>query len=98
MKHRIALVAGKTYKNIEFLGSCFRDAIFRLVFVNDPSGVPVETELLQFIVGPGQFTFSAQMDCLEFVAPATSPVLRLRAKNHNAPADMRGFLSILQLI
>lgn len=92
----LSLTASKVYNRVDFIASCFRDTIWRVVYVDDPNGTPAETELSSFVTGPGQFSLAHKMDCLEFTAPSTDPVLRLVAKNLNSTSDMRGTLAVLE--
>lgn len=63
----ITLVASKTYRGIEGIGCCSRDALYKIAW-NDNG---VETILASFIVGPGDFSHSVQMNRVKFVAGAT---------------------------
>lgn len=90
----IALVAGKTYHTLSWVTSCFRDAIYELVAIDDPAGTPTEVILADVLVGAGDFTDSGTLENATFVAGATAPVLRLRAKNLNNTSDFRGTISI----
>lgn len=85
----IALVAGAVYKGLSWVTSCFRDAIFEIVAVNDPGGAPTEVILADVLVGTGDVTDSGSLADVEFTAGATAPVLRVRAKNANALSDFR---------
>ena len=90
----IALTAGATYHGLSWVTSCFRDAIYEIVAIDDPAGTPIETILADVLVGSGDFTDSGRLDDVSFVAGATAPVLRLRAKNLNTTSDFRGSISI----
>lgn len=93
----ISLAAGETYKELDITVSCFRDAIFRIAHVNDPAGTPTETDLGEVLVGPGSFTQHLNHKCMEFVAGATDPVLRIYGQNLNSLSDMRAIASLLQV-
>jgi hypothetical protein len=90
----ISLVAGKTYRDLAYTGSCFRRAEFRIVVVDDPAGTPVETELETFLVNPNNPTHSHEKSCQSWVAPATSPVLRMYGTNVDVASDLRGTLTV----
>jgi len=95
----IVLVNGEDYENISWVTSCFRDAIFEIVKIDDTAGAATETILAEIVVGPGDFTDSGQLHCVEFTAPASlNNVLRLRASNLNSLSDMRGTISAKQLV
>lgn len=88
------LTPSSKYKNIEAIGSCFRDTIFRVVQVDDAT----VTELGQFICGPGQYSFKFDIKCLEIVAGATgTQSLKLVAKNLNSTSDIRGTIAAMGL-
>lgn len=90
----IPLVAGKTYKDLSYTGSCFRRCEFRIAVVDDPNGVPAETELETFLVNPNDPTHSHEKTCMSFVAPATDPVLRMYGTNADVASDLRGTLAV----
>lgn len=89
----ISLTAGATYRGLDWVVSCFRDAVFELVAIDDPAGTPTEVILADVLVGAGDFTDSGRLADVIFVAGATSPVLRLRALNLNALSDLRGAIT-----
>lgn len=84
----IPLTASAGYVGLNWVCSCFRDAIFEIVLIDDPTGTPTEEILADVICGPGDFTDSGTLD-LRFTAGATDPVLRVRAKNLNTTSDFR---------
>lgn len=86
----IALTAGKVYKGLSWVASCFRDAIFEIVAINDPAGTPTEVILADVLAGSGDLTDSGDLPYIKFTAGATAPVLRLRAKNLTVASDFRG--------
>lgn len=90
----VSLTASKTHAKIHANGSCFKEAIFYLVQVNDA----VETILASFIVGPGQYSFNASLSSTEFVSGATgTQKLILKAKNLNKESDFLGDISCLEM-
>lgn len=93
----LSLTASKIYKDIEYQTSCFRDAEWRLVYVDDPTGTPVETLLGKWVSGPGQFTVNNSFKHLKFTAPSTSPVLRIMAKNTNAQSALKAMISCIEI-
>jgi len=84
----ITLTADANYKGLDWVCSCFRDAIFEIVLIDDPAGTPTEEILADVICGPGDFTDSGSLD-IRFTAGPTDPVLRVRAKNLNTTSDFR---------
>lgn len=92
----IPLAAGATYKKLGFSGSCFRDAIFEIVWVEDVGGTPVETILHTFRVGAGHYNEVDEIECVEFTT-TTDPELRIRAKNLNTTSDIDGMVAVLEI-
>lgn len=91
----IPLTAGKTYHSLSWVVSCFRDSIFEMVAIDDPAGTPTEDIVADVLVGAGDVTDSGKIS-VSFVAGATAPVLRVRAKNMNALSDMRAAIAIIE--
>lgn len=82
----ITLTASKTYQGLEAVLSCFRDAVFEIIF-NDNGA---ETILADALCGPGNPTSSIKLDKLEFTAGATgTQQLLVKAINLNATSDFR---------
>jgi hypothetical protein len=100
----ITLTAGKEYHKISATGSCLRTSLFEIVHIDDEGVTDTETVLEEFIVGPGQFTFQTDLDCLELdtTGGTGTIVLTLRAKNFaNTPtalSSLRGTITALELI
>lgn len=46
---------------IKVTGSCRRDSLFTIYYVDDADGTPVDTELGDFIVGSGQYSFELDL-------------------------------------
>lgn len=89
----VALTASKTHGKIHANGACFKEAIFYLIQLNDAT----ETILSSFIVGPGQYSFKAELGSSEFVSGATgTQKLILKAKNLNKESDFLGDISCLE--
>lgn len=99
----IALTVAKTYTNINVSGSCLRTSLFELVHIDDEGVTDTEVILEEFIVGPGQFTYQADMACLEVdtTGGTGTIVLTLRAKNFtgtpSAMSSLRGTLAALEI-
>lgn len=90
----VTLVASKKYKNIEFLGSCFRDTLFQVIQLDDAA----ETVLAEFLVGPGQYTFGKELNMVEITAGATgTQSLLLKAINIQKASTIRGTIGCLEL-
>jgi hypothetical protein len=95
----ITLVNGETYQDLDWVVSCFRDAVFEVVRVEDVGGADTEIIVADMLVGPGDFTDSGVLKCEEFTAPATDVnVLKIRAKNVNALSDFRATITIGQIL
>lgn len=90
----ITLTASKTYRGIELLCSCFRDALFQVI-QNDNA---VLTNHMDAIVGSGAYTTVATLEDIEFTAGATgTQQLLLKALNNNALSGLRGTIVTNQL-
>jgi hypothetical protein len=89
----IALTPSATYRGLSWLVSCFRDAIYEVALINDPSGTPTEVILADMLVGSGDLTDSGALKEVAFTAGADDPVLRLRAKNLTVASDFRGTIT-----
>lgn len=90
----LALVAGKKYENLDFIVSCFRDAVYEIIW-NDNGA---ETILADALVGPGQFSFHGKMEEMEFTAGTGTQQILVKAKNLGALSDFRAALSIKELV
>jgi hypothetical protein len=89
----IALTADKTYGKIHFNSSCFKEAIFYLIQVDDA----VETIISHSIVGAGQYSSSIHLGEKEIVAGSTgTQKLILKAKNLSKESDFLGDIACLE--
>lgn len=89
----LTLTASKIYENLDVVVSCFRDAIFQVIW-NDNGA---ETILAEALCGPGQYTANISLKELEFTSGATgTQQLLVKALNQNALSDFRAALSIKQ--
>lgn len=90
----ITLVAESEYRNVGFIVSCFRDAHFQIVQVDDAT----ETVLAEVLCGPGCLTVSEQLEGLNFIAGATgTQELKVMAKNMNALSSLRATLVVAEV-
>lgn len=92
----LALTPGAVYKGLSWVVSCFRDAIYEIVAINDPSGTPTEVILADVLVGSGDLTDAGELRNITFTAGATDPVLRVRAKNLTVASDFRAAITTLE--
>lgn len=95
----ITLTNDAVYNKIGFLGSCFRDCVYEVVFIDDVNGTPTETILATFrTTAHGQTTFAEELECLEFTAGSTGDQeLRIRGKQlQNASSDIDGMISAFE--
>ncbi len=89
----VALTTSKTMGRITVSGSCFREAIFYLIQVNDTT----ETIIHAFIVGAGAYSHTASKGEYEIVSGSTgTQKLILKAKNLNKASDFLGSFSALE--
>jgi hypothetical protein len=93
----ISLTVAKKHKDLYWNVSNFRDTVYTIELIDDPSGSPVVIQALEIIVGPGDFNDNGRQECFEFdTTGLTSPVLRLSGKNLNTPSDFRGSITIFE--
>jgi len=91
----IILQQNKVYKKIGWVGSNFRQTEYRVVQISDVGVTDVETEITTFLVGPGDYTSSDQLDCLNFTSGAVgTQELRIVGLNKDAASDLRATLSV----
>lgn len=89
----ISLTASKTYGRIKAQGSCFKEAIYYLVQVDDAT----ETIIGHGIVGAGDYNCEIDMGIAEIVAGASgTQKLILKAKNLVKTSDFLGHVSCLE--
>lgn len=89
----VALSTDMTYGKIHAHGSCFKEAMFYLVQLDDAT----ELILASFIVGPGQYSFMADLKSTEFASGATgTQKLQLKALNLTKASDFLGDISCLE--
>ena len=95
----ITLTNGSTYEDLDWVCSCFRDAHFQIVRVDDVGGTDTETILADVLVGSGDFTDSGRIRCEKFTAPGTGVnVLKVKALNLNALSALRASISISRFL
>jgi len=87
------------YKKIGWIVSCFRQAEYRIVHIDDDGGVgEAENELSTILVGPGDYTDSGELTCLNFTSGATgTQTLKVVAINKDAASDLRATISVLEM-
>lgn len=89
----VSLTANKTHGKIKATGSCFREAIFDLIQLDNLT----ETIIGSFLIGPGQFSFTWEGGSKEIVSGGTgTQKLILKAKNLQKESDFRGDVSCLE--
>lgn len=90
----LALTTSTTYEDLQFIVSCFRDAIFQIIWNDDGS----ETILAEALCGPGQFTVNALLKHVEFTSGASgTQQLLVKAQNLNSTSDFRATVSVQEL-
>jgi hypothetical protein len=91
----ISLLNDLEYKNIGWIVSCFRQAEFRIVWIDDEGGVgETETELATILVGPGDYTDSGELECLNFTAGSVgTQTLKIVGLNKDQASDLRATLT-----
>jgi hypothetical protein len=90
----IVLTATEVYKGIEVVASCFRDAIFEVVQVDDAT----TTILADILCGPGDYSQLVTISNMIITAGASgTQELKVRAKNLNALSDFRATIATVEL-
>lgn len=87
----LTLAVSKTYENLDFIVSCFRDAIFQVILNDNGS----ETIIADALCSPGQPSFHGQLTEAEFVTGASgTQSIIIKAQNLNATSDFRAAVSV----
>jgi len=86
----------KVYREFGAIVSCFRDAMYRVVHIDDVGGSPTETILAEFFTGNGNPSLAWQLACMTFDTTGGTGTQNfvLRGKNLNATSSLQGTLSI----
>jgi hypothetical protein len=91
----ITLTASKVYADITALVSSRRGALFQVI----QSDNGVETVLADMIVDSGQYTFSVNLDEVQFTAGATgAQLLLIKGYNFDKISALRSTLSVVEII
>lgn len=91
----ITLTTNKVYYGISVVGSCRRDSLFQLQWVDDAT----TNVLAEFVVGAGQYSFMLQMPDMQFTAGASgTQTLRIQAKNFEALSSLRATITVREVI
>jgi hypothetical protein len=95
----ITLANSAVYKQLAFMGSCFRDAVYEVVWVDDVGGTDTETILATFRTDAGNTTHSDEFECAEFTSGGTGvQELRIRGKQlQNVPSDIDGMIAVKEV-
>lgn len=89
----VALTISKTYGKVSANISCFKEAIFYLIQLDDAT----ETIIGHGIVGAGQYSFAINLGQKEFATGSTgTQKLILKAKNLAKESDFLGDLACLE--
>lgn len=95
---QITLQATTGYKGVGWTVSNFRQTEYRIIAVDDVGVTDVETELATILVGPGDYTDSAELDCLSFTSGSTgTQELQLVGTNKDVASDLRGTLTVKEI-
>lgn len=87
----LTLATNKVYENLDFIVSCFRDALFQVILSDNG----VETVIADALCGPGQLSFHGNLSEAEIATGATgTQLLLIKAQNQNALSDFRASLSV----
>ena len=94
----VSLTASTTYRVVSFVVTSTRWALYRVYWVEDVGGTPVEHDLAWSHVGPGQYTVCCTMDCSEFTTPVTvASELRIGGTARDQVSTLRGAISVKEI-
>jgi len=96
----IPLSIDKLYTKISAYGSCFRNCVFELVYINDFGQAGVTEEIIgDFVTGSGQYNYTLKLeaDLLSTIGGIGVQKLVLRGKGHHKVSDMRGKISLNEI-
>jgi hypothetical protein len=87
----LTLANSKIYEDIDFIVSCFRDALFQVILSDNGS----ETVIADALCGPGQLSFHGKLQEAEIATGATgTQLLLIKAQNMNALSDFRATVCV----
>jgi hypothetical protein len=87
----IPLTTSKNYREIGFIVSCQRDALYQIIWNNNGA----ETILGEIVVGSGAYTVADQLHCLSFTSGATgTQELKIKGMNFNALSSLRASVTV----
>ena len=80
----ITITATKTLSSIGWQVSCFRPALFQLVYVDDAGGGgETETVIAEALVGPGNFSHCCELSCMIVDTSGGTGTQQLKVKARN---------------
>lgn len=87
----LTLTVNKVYDNLDFIVSCFRDALFQVILSDNAA----ETVIADALCSPGMTSFHGALKEAEISTGATgTQLLLIKAQNMNALSDFRAALSV----
>ena len=94
----LTLAQNTTYLEVEYVGACLQTTLWRVVFIADEGGTPVETEIAHFITGSGQFSFTSDLDIAPYLSSGVGvQKLQILAENDKKASDLRGTLCVTEV-
>jgi len=88
----------KVYDNFEFSGSSTVEVLWKICYIDDAGGTPVETILADFITGPGQYTVCCNLDCpaVDTTGGTGTQEFKLKGRSIDASClgDIFGYLAV----
>lgn len=93
----ITLQNDTQYQQLEWLVSCFREATFEILWIDDEGGTPTETILCTPKVGSGAYSNSGQLFAPFTTGSVGNQVLRVRALNQTALSQLEAAASIQEV-
>lgn len=93
------LTIGETYSQFNFSISAATEACIQLVRVDDSAGTPIETVMAEFMVGPGQYSYTARLHCLDADLTGGTGVQDIKLKGkllESTGAEIMGWLGFIE--
>ena len=90
----IILQNSMDYKNLEWIASCFREATFEMVWIDDVGGADTETILGTVKCGSGSYTSSGRKAARFTTGGSGVQHLIIRAANLNALSQLEGAICV----
>jgi len=93
----LSLTSSTVYRDIFFLVTATRWTLYRIYWVEDVGGTPIEHDLGWAHCGPGGYTACCNMTCTTFTAAATASELRIGGTSKDKASTLRASLAVKEV-